>query len=346
MGFKQVVIKDALDSASYYKDITLLTEPKTPRDLYFKLDYLDVLSPDFYNFIKEMEGYIGQNLAYYPGDVQRTPIEIEFEKGKKIEIGCYFENRNLVFLYYDIFKTDLKLGFNNKLLFWFVNALKGWIKQHKLKKVDVRKKAKEAMIEKFVDEVKREIGSLNDLIYSRELSIKNHEDYIIKEVREINMYKKEIESLKLLIKDSKKQVLERLEEVKNFPFVKRLNLTAKGIVVDLDTVKIKYNKKDVKIGRFRLFIRPGSVRLENKEPLIYTKSDGTKMELHHPHIDSIDYACFGERKPMITKLLAGLELKKLVYAIWLFLRSYNPEDKFYKIEYWTGEEEPRENGWS
>jgi len=331
LGIKEVTYQKEIREDSYFNNITLVIDPS-----YYMVrnNFVDMVSnthyEKLYNKIQNLAGYNSCN-SYYKIEEPREKIEVEIE-GEKFEIGCYIKERNLIIIYYNLFHTNLELLFKNDLLFYFIKALKDFVKNNKVKKVDIKKVLKELTIERFCNSAKNKIVELDLKIKSKSKEIKDYEKTIVIDYREIQGSIVGIKGLNSLIKNSKKIVMEGIDEIKALPFVKKVSLSKDGIKVEVGDIFIKDLGIDYYIGEFVIYIKPEKIEIKNKKPVL----NGDGHELTHPHIDTSGTICFGDRKNKVYELLGNYELKKLVYFIYLYLKSYNQADKYFSLsEYWS-----------
>ncbi len=74
---------------------------------------------------------------------------------------------------------------------------------------------------------------------------------------------------------------------------------------------------------------PKQIKFENKKKLVHKHNSN----LIHPHVNN-GGVCYGNRGQKVRELLGKNEFKKLVYFLYLFLKSYNHGDCYNLIQYW------------
>jgi hypothetical protein len=67
------------------------------------------------------------------------------------------------------------------------------------------------------------------------------------------------------------------------------------------------------------------------------------LEYPHPHLSSDGVPCLGNLGPGVSKLMADGDLVGLVQVMLLFLKSYNPENPYLKIEHWDPDYEDEDD---
>jgi hypothetical protein len=198
------------------------------------------------------------------------------------------------------------------------------------------------MEQEVLDGFKKEIGS-QILCFEKDLKClkkqrKDNETYLINTLRNFDLKKRQIRDLKKFSKDVNTTIKEQVEQIKQLPFVKDVKLGKRGISIDVGRIDINYRNSDIYIGDFSIMITPKGVEIKNRNPIIVED----EYIYEHPHIDSDDI-CFGEeRHKKIDEHFAKFQLKQLVYMVYLFLKTYTPNDCYNKITYWTQDAKRKE----
>ena len=89
------------------------------------------------------------------------------------------------------------------------------------------------------------------------------------------------------------------------------------------------------MGEYIITLTPTRIKIVNKTPVDY---QGTIYHSCHINERSI---CFGSEKTLAYELLGKMELKKLTHFLYLYLKSYNPEDTYLSMNLWI---EGKKNG--
>ena len=192
-----------------------------------------------------------------------------------------------------------------------------------LKVTDVSKIIEKKTMESFSKAIKNSVKIKEDDTVAKKKYIEDSEKKIIDSLKAIQINGVEIEAVTKLLKNVNGYVKDQIAEIKKLQFVKKIDLTAEGLSIDLGQIFITYNKKKVYIDDFTLILNPSKIKIISKKPI---------NDYHHPHIGS--NACFGSRDQEIRKLLANNEFKKIVHIIYLYLQSYNGPDCYHHIEHW------------
>jgi len=347
MGFKKLLYKDTFNDDTFFNDLTLMIGPLIGNSSYGSYISLDALFPhtDLEIFYATKNGFDADYNSFFMFDeFHREKILVKQTKQNRdgtkeefsIEIGCYLKDRNLVIIYFPIFHSKLSLGLNNELMFGILRHLKKWIKKRKPERVNTTEKMRDLVIERFVNKAKDTIRNYDDKIRTNVKSIESYNKSIIEFIRANEVYRNAIKSLEEMVKKAKSSIYKEIEEIRKLKFVNSARLTIRGIKVDVGDIYIRYEGKDVYIGDFTILIKPDKIKIQNRKP-IETKDGAVRI---HPHIEDAEseYICFGSRREKIYELLASYQLKKLVYFIYLFLKSYNDADKYYSIKLWLNED--------
>jgi len=320
LGFKEVNIDRIVRLDDFFKELTLFItsnfESSTTK-------YIQ--ETKLYRALTNLQGH------YYYSDYIHTFKSSDTDRVKFIlddtHIGDYFPSRNLVILYYKIHKTQLSEKNNQALEYILKNFIK-FIKEAKIKKVNVKEAIRRNLIEKYLLSVKNQISNLVTSTNQAEESVRGYRENIATLINTITQNKKMIESLSLMLKELGGALEKKIEEIKKLPFVTKVNLSSRGIRVDIKKVYITHNKEKVEIGEFYIYLLPNSIKIYNKTPIKLRN-----VIQHHPHIEE-ETICFGEGKEKAYELLGELKLKELVYFLYLYLKTYNPDDNYSKIEDW------------
>jgi hypothetical protein len=148
------------------------------------------------------------------------------------------------------------------------------------------------------------------------------------------MTQKELESVKQYSSGINEGIRQKIEDIKTLPFVQSIKIVSIGIEIDVGKVDVHFRDKDIYIGDFTIIISPTNVKIKCRNPV----DADCGYYLEHPHIDSGSHICYGdERGAKIEEYFAQYEFKKLVYFVYLFLKSYNSMDKYNSITYWTAD---------
>lgn len=335
MGFKSVENKKRIEDSSFFKELTLAINPSLNVINQGYVEISGSVNTALRNRTNRLDYYPGTQGFYLPEldcakDEMKIQITITANSGAKSNhtIGKYYQNRNLVILGVSVLSNILGPGLDNKWAFYYIEQLKEWMKENKrkIKKINVKKKIEDMMIEQFSKSAKDNLKNKSSSIVSYRRDIISYEHSIVNNFKEIKYLDAEIIGLNKLIKNSSKIVKKQIEEIKKLKFVKSVELTGEGIKVDIGEINILHGSKNVRIGDFEINFLANQFKIKNKN---------SPCSHFHPHMNSEGDMCFGSRREQTYKLLADLDFKKLTYFIYLALKGYNTDDCYYQISNWV-----------
>ena len=106
--------------------------------------------------------------------------------------------------------------------------------------------------------------------------------------------------------------------------VQMLDLDYGRLTVNLKAMSLEYDGTEYELGAFTLQISADCVRIWSDSGQRYP----------HPHVSSDGVPCWGNLGPHVGKLLGERQYVALVATIIEFLRSYNEQDAYRRIETW------------
>ncbi|MCL4558124.1 MAG: hypothetical protein M1491_05770 [Deltaproteobacteria bacterium] len=115
--------------------------------------------------------------------------------------------------------------------------------------------------------------------------------------------------------------------------------TSEGkISVYTNEIYIDYEENDYYIGKFKITIEPASSTIKLTNTVKKVKG------YHHPHISQDGTPCLGNIASTVYYLLIHQDIYQLVTLLIEFLRSYNEQNPYAKIEFWDPEYDEEEDG--
>lgn len=342
LGFERVNTFKNFDVHIYYPQMTLMLCPNLilnnniDDDGLFSVKNVGTRTNndiwDLWNtLLRNKKGYVGMNGFKLINESKEEIIPLTIEiNDKKLILGHYLKERNIVMVYINLFNTDLANFEESEYLNLLLKQLEENIKRIGLKKTDVTEKMKLALLEQFKGEITNRIDDLKHTIIDLERNIGSYNSNLVTSMKSLRTNKAQIESLIGFSTKTDEVLQKEVKEVEQLPFVKNVKLTSNGISLDVGKVTINHKGEDVYMGDFYLSITPNEVKVYCKNPIL--SNDG--FEVTHPHIDG-NHNCYGgEREIKINEYLSSFELKKLVYFVYLFLKSYNANDSYNQISMW------------
>lgn len=348
LGFNEVIYKENFNlRKAYYKKLTLSINPTLHEDFIYS-DSRNLLMKKLNEF--KDTGFIQEGMnAFEKGEEEDVIIDIEGHG--KATIGRYYKNRNLFIFYYPIFYTDFSLGLKNKCLFYLLDLLKLACNQSKIEEINLDEKVLEIMLESFNYDLSNEKRRFEKDVETCARDIKNYQESIINCIRSKTIKENQIKQLEGFNKNGSEKIRKEIEEIKKLPFVKDITLNFDSIRIDVGEIFIKHKfsreeeVKELFIGDFFFNITPISISVDCKKKFKIkdTYSRRGLRELIHPHIrgNDINNVCWGDRRSKIYEYLANFDLKRLVYFLYMWSKSYNENDKLENLSYWL--DHPRNN---
>ena len=341
-SIKNVQFVSFISEETTYKDITLIIRPDWQTDYFFPKKVNQVHNAHPTEFWKELAKKGGWREGDFMPSVlnidaslsseEITPITMDY-KTSKVVVGYHMKNRNILTIQYPIYESNLSLELKNELITEVFKKIADYCLENKVEAVDVSPMATKYMLRKFYKEANNQIISRSQTIHIRENNIEGYYQSIINEQNTLDIDKTILNSLTSFLKEKVEVFTARVNEIKTLPFVKDILLTERGIFVDVGDITIN----ETYIGKFSVRITPSVVSAFNRIP-----KDNHGDIYHHPHISSegsggriaeASSICFGnERKKIIIDLLHKKDFKKLVYMVYLFLKSYTDGDNYCTLE--------------
>jgi hypothetical protein len=190
------------------------------------------------------------------------------------------------------------------------------------------------VINKFKVELINQIGYLKKNLETSSKRIENSQIILVENIRTADIQRKQIEDMKIFSSNMGSFFKSQLEEIKTLSFVKSIKIVTEGIKIDVGEIYISFRGKEVYIGDFDIYLTPQGVSMKCRNPVLEYEDDKSSWKAH-PHMRGND-KCYGhERGIIIQEYFAKFELKKLVYYLYLFLKSYNQSDNYNSITLWT-----------
>ena len=330
-GFEEIKINNGLGEDEYFDKLTLMISPNPRRSRHDGRWSIDRSARDKWG---GLEGWGG-------GGAIR--VVSNYDEGEGIKeifideqlIGSYHPQRNLAILNIDVQNHSLSLGLKNKFLMYIFTSFIEKLKEFGLEKKDLGDYMQERLLNKFLEQTKRNEETLASNLRDRENYLKDAQEKEIRYRRDIVQLEEDLKLVKGNQKMLKENIFERIEEVKKLPFVKKVSLNNRGIRIDFRYIALQYEGEDVELGDCHVYLTPDNIVIKNKQSVEYNGET-----YHSPHINE-GSVCFGDGKDKAYQLLANMKLKELAYFIYLYLKTYNEEDTYLSLRRWK---EAKDNG--
>lgn len=187
-----------------------------------------------------------------------------------------------------------------------------------------------------VTALKAKVKELEQNIATNERELRDCTDGIVR-------YMRALQTDRLILEDLKTRTDKRKAEDAGKEYLQLLKLAPqpyKEIAFDeqelkafTNTIFIEHHGDEYEIGAFEVSIAFETGRLNIKN--LTREQDGYQ----HPHISDSAAVCLGNISTGVSKLIAEHEYAGALTILHEFLKSYNPDDAYKKIEYWS------EGGW-
>lgn len=321
LNFKEVNFYSDLRDNLYCNELTLFINPKT--NGYGHTFYIpNTLKEEW----RKRRGFSDlsqlNRVNNYDDEVEKITIDC-------LHLGDYYKNRNFVIFFYPIYATKIDLGTKNDFLFYLLEEFGKEILRIKIKVVDVSKKLRGELIDKFLSEIKKTLITFHSSVREKLGYIEEHRSKELGYLTEVKQLQEQIKVLKGTHKCLGENIERKIAEIKKLPFVRRVGISSLGIRVDFIHIDLEWNGKKVPLGECYFYINPSRLVIKNKD---FVKLDG---EIYHsPHI-SDNAICFGTGKDKAYELLASMKFKELVYFIYLYLKTYNEGDTYISLPNWV-----------
>lgn len=297
------------------------TEHNARRDSFVQLrDYLMSLS-----------GSPGNFSYYYALKRYETSDQVELKvryDNKLYIIGHYVKSMNLALIYFPLDGVNWALGKDNEYINFILSQLEELAKNIKFEEVDVTEIKKQRMISRYTQVIEKKLDRCKDELRNSESKIEEFKRGLVEATNSVSLNKFAVIGLEKMLKDVNKSLLDQIEDIRKLKFVKNVELTTEGIKIWFEKISIKVKEKDIEMGDYEIILFQDKIRITNAQPVRYQHTT-----YHSCHISG-DNICFGSQNSMAYDLLGKLELKKLVHFLYLYLKSYNPEDTYLSMNYW------------
>ena len=339
LGFNKVYVKNyRLGKDDIEEKLTLVFNPiHESNSRYSERNYRRDSFKDLADYLVSLGGC--GSLGYYYAlskNVFEEQIQLKIKHdNKSYNIGNYLPTRNIVIIEFYPFLENWNLGKGNKYMLQLLEWIKEVVTNYKIKEGNVEELKEKIFIAKFTSAINFEISNILNTMENCESSIESYKPQIAEWYNKILTSKMIIGNLNKMLENIKGNLLQKIEEIKRLKFVKKVELTQEGIVLEFEKIFIKVKEKDIEMGEFVITLMPTNIKIKNKEPVKY----GSNI-YHSCHI-SDSQVCFGKEKTTAYELLGKMELKKLTHFLYLYLKSYNPEDTYLSMNYWI---KGKENG--
>lgn len=235
---------------------------------------------------------------------------------------------NAIILYFNPFPTIPRINPIKTFIDFMRTNMKA--QNIEIKKIEIKQKTPEELLkinaEKFLANFNKILSEKAKSLQYIETDITNAQNTILRYLQEYSIANIEFQSM-LSTKDKMDTlILQKISELNDLNIVKDVKLTEEGILIDFGEISINEKGTDYYIGHITCNISPTGFSFDN----LNNKRKG----YIHPHINSSG-PCFGTYSTDINKMLATLDLKKLVFTLAQYLRTYNKNSPYQAIGAWS-----------
>jgi len=256
-------------------------------------------------------------------DKEETQIPVEING---IQIGQYFVDRNIIWLWVNPFMVDFTRKEQVKMVLEkTVEALK----KCAIKTVSNKKIRKKILIKSFMKAMEKEIFDARNNRDRAMTDIRRYQDAMDTSVQRLVIFNETVKIIEEFKGNLDKRLFEQIELLKELPFIKKYSITTEGVKIWFKRIKINYAGKEYDLGEFSGLITPQGVKWEGTNP---------RGSFQHPHING-GYACFGTYQNEVSRLKSTCSFQDLVILLNAFLNTYNDKSPFCHIESWGVTEE-------
>lgn len=256
-------------------------------------------------------------------DKEETQIPVEING---IQIGQYFVDRNIIWLWVNPFMVDYSRKEQVKLI---IEKTVEALKKCAIKTVSNKKIRKKILIKSFMKAMEKEISDARNNRERAMTEIRRYQDAMDSSVQRLVILNETVKIIEEFKGNLDKRLFEQIELLKELPFVKKYSITTEGVKIWFKRIKINYAGKEYDLGEFSGLITPQNVKWEG------TNQRGN---FQHPHING-GYACFGTYQNEVSRLKSTCSFQDLAILLNAFLNTYNDKSPFCHIESWGMTEE-------
>jgi hypothetical protein len=184
--------------------------------------------------------------------------------------------------------------------------------------------------------LKAKVREIEQNVASNEIALRDCTDGIIRYTRALQTDRLILEDLRARTERKKADDVEReylsLLKLTPNPY-KEIQFNSEELSAYTNTIFIEHHGEEYEIGEFEVSIAFETGRLSIKN--LTREQDGYQ----HPHVSDSAAVCLGNISTGVSKLIAEHEYIGALTILHEFLKSYNADDAYKKIEYWS------EGGW-
>jgi len=336
LGFKKVFYNKKFKSIlDYYNKLTISIRPSIGEDCY---------STEILKDIQNLEGYrtsYSNSPIFYNRNITSDFLWTNSIDNTEYFIARYYKERNLLMFFYPMFdnlKYDIEAS-KNKAFDFVLDVIKKICKEREVVEIVQTMTKEKLVVEAFLEQFRKEVEHNENNQNQNLVEIVSYREALVRKEKDLMMLINRKKAAEEFIIKGEENLNTQINDIKTLPFVKQVVLEEGMIKVYVGEIEIVLDAtKKASLGEMFFMIMPNKIEVDAvKRKKVWI--DNGWRELIHPHIrtNNVAEVCLGERNKDIYNLLANFELRKLVFALYLWAKSYNPNDKYHAIGYWTGD---------
>lgn len=278
------------------------------------------------------------DITRYTNEMSRNTVyPLYDENGHRIKvnnvvIGDYYPNRNLILIYANLlFKYPTLSGILAVCKFlkyaFEINNI-SITNSIDTTSPEYIENMKILATQKFITTIDKEINKKQVDLESNKNEIISSNRKVIASYGNIRRLTSEIFNLSDFKKQFKQKFQQNVDTIKELHFVKDIKYTSEGILVNVGDLTLSHNNITTYIGQMSFLITPTAVKIKNEHPYI-----GQCSTYEHPHV-SKNTPCLADFSPKVNEYLANIELKKLVFLLYRFLKTYTQNSTYISLKKW------------
>ena len=259
-------------------------------------------------------------------------------KVKKLTIGKYYKDRNLILIPLNLFEYVKFHSFEIKVP-PFVEELLNTLRSSKINKTSVLDIRRKLFVTAFTEKARNKLKENEETIKSLQRSINEKNKEIRISFEDILDKQAENEFIQKNLDNKGEQMFEELEKTKKLPFVEKVDLDGETIKMKFSPTHITSNvfnrgekrfpKRTMWVGSITFEISPSSFKAFNDNKMLRGNS--------HPHgAGDGESVCMGDGagKEKIYELLYAGRFSELAKMLWFWIKTYRDSGAYVHTAAW------------
>lgn len=202
--------------------------------------------------------------------------------------------------------------------------------------VDVSESKKKYVLKNLKGNLSKKVNRCKQNILDDESTIFNYRKALKERYDKLIIERANLETYKKLDESFDTEILITLKEIEKLPFVKTVEITESGIVVDIGKItfegmikvdeEVRKQKTKFYLGDFTITFTGEEVKFFNKDSLRVGGNDYYHMHSHSGN------TCFDQYENLYAKLMSEYKYKQLTVMGYSFLKNYNANSPLMSIE--------------